>query len=70
MNGMQPDECTPEVNWEVVWFPKLPSLEAAMANPTTIIRRDQGKAIDLATAQRAAGFKTKLIRVERTEVDF
>lgn len=67
---MQPDECTPEVSWEVVWLPKLPSLEAAMANPTRITRRDQRIAIELATAQRAAGFETKLFRIEKTEVDF
>jgi hypothetical protein len=67
---MQPDECTPEVSWEVVWLPKLPSFEAGMANQTRISRRDQGSAIRLASAQRKAGFETKLYRIEKTEVDF
>lgn len=65
VEGMQPDECTPEVSWEVSWESKLggivfPSVE----------RRDQGTAIALAREQRAAGFKTKLRRVEKTEIDF
>lgn len=67
---MQPDECTPEVSWEVVWLPRFRSLEAAMANQIRIIRRDQLKAIKIAKAQRAAGFETKLFRMEKTEVDF
>lgn len=65
MEGMQPDECTPEVGWEVRWpSPHMPG------GLTVVPRRDQGMAIILATAQRNAGHKVKLYRVEKTEIDF
>lgn len=65
MDGMQPDECTPEVSWEVRW----PS-EYAADGMTVIYRRDQAKAIETAKGARSLGRKAKLYRVERTEVDF
>lgn len=64
MNGMQPDECTPTISWMVQWK----SGQGGMSIP--VLRRDQGDAIELAKAQRFAGFETKLYRIEQTEVDF
>lgn len=60
----KPDECTPIVSWKVQWVSK----QGRMNEP--IFRRSQADAIDLARLQRAAGFKTKLFRVEETEIDF
>lgn len=66
MDGMQPDECTPEVGWEVRWHsPLMPGSE-----PVVMPRRNQIAAIELAREQKKRGFETKLYRVELTEVDF
>lgn len=64
MNGMQPDECTPEVSWEVRY------ISGKADEPIVVQRRDQGAAIDFAKLHRKAGRETKLYRVEKTEVDF
>lgn len=64
MDGMQPDECTPEVAWMVQWKSKLGTM-----NPP-VIRRSQEDAYSLAKSQRDAGFETKLFRIEQTEMDF
>ena len=64
MEGMQPDECTPEVSWKVRWFSPV------VKDWLSQTRRLQIDAFELATKQRAAGFKTKLFRIEQTEVDF
>jgi hypothetical protein len=57
------DECTPEVSFKVQWH-------SPVAGASEVVRRDYGAAIDLARLQRAAGFKTRLKRVEETEIDF
>lgn len=61
---MQPDECTPEVTWEVRWKNKV------NGDLSVFQRRSQSVAVELATKQRAAGFDTKLFRIEKTETDF
>lgn len=65
MEGMQPDECTPEVSWEVVW-----ESDVNDEGVTRVLRRDQGDAISLAKHMTAHGFPSKVYRVEKTEVDF
>lgn len=64
MEGMQPDECTPEVSWEVRYFSDQTD------EPIAIARRKQDTAIDFAEFHRSAGRRVKLYRVEKTEVDF
>ena len=65
--GTQPDECTPEVYWEVSW--KSPVSESGV---TRVLRRKQEHAYERAQQVRGAnGFdQVKLHRVERTEMDF
>jgi hypothetical protein len=65
MEGMQPDESTQEVSWEVRW--KSPM---AADGTTVVVRRDKLVATVMARTQRQAGFETKLLRVEKTEIDF
>lgn len=65
MEGMQPDECTPEVSWEVAWKSNVND-----EGVTRVPRRDQGDAIGLAKEMTANGFPSKVYRIEKTEVDF
>lgn len=64
MEEVQPEGCVPEVSWEVSWE------SSAHDSMLPIVRRTEDSAKDLARLQRAAGFKTRIQRVERTEVDF
>lgn len=65
MSDMPKDGCTPEVSWEVCW----PSVYAE-GGTTRVVRRDQLTATVLARTMRENRRETKLVRVERTEVDF
>lgn len=64
--GVQPYECSTAVHYRVEWKSKIKDAVSV----TSLVRRDIRTAMDLAADQRRRGFKTKLIRVEETELDF
>lgn len=68
--GIQPHENTPEICYEISWKSKVPLATTEDFPVHTLIRRDPGSAMELANKQKAAGFETKLHRVERTELEF
>lgn len=61
--GVQGYESGRNVYWRISWKSKVNGV-------TSVTRRDPKSAIDLAEEQRRRGFKTKLVRVEETELDF
>jgi hypothetical protein len=58
------DECTPEVQFVVRWWSPVAKEWLSQT------RRVQLDAIELAKKQKKAGFKTRLFRIETTEIDF
>ena len=61
--GVQEYESGAHTYYKVSWKSKLNGV-------TTVVRRDPKSAMNLAEDQRKRGFKTKLFRVEETELDF
>lgn len=58
-------EPEPVVSFQIVWKSKLKD-----AAPTIWEHRSEHRAKEIASTQTAAGFDTKLYRVEKTEIDF